>query len=249
VEKTKVTHIAEGFDFLGWNFRKYDGKLLIKPSKKNVKAFLGKIRETVKGNKAAKQENLIGLLNPMIRGWANYHKETVAKETFAKVRREVWKVVWQWATRRHPNKGLHWIKERYFKPDGKREWIFTAKVKDKDGKPREVRLVQANDIKIERYIKIKGEANPFDPAQEAYFESRLGQKMEGNLKGKTQWLRLWWRQDKECPQCHEKITKETGWNIHHILPKSEGGGENMSNLALLHPNCHRQIHSQKLKVA
>ena len=249
VEKTKVTHIEEGFDFLGWNFRKYDGKLLIKPSKKNVKAFLGKIREIVKGNKAAKQENLIGWLNPMIRGWANYHKGTVAKETFAKVRCEVWKVVWQWATRRHPTKGLHWIKERYFKPDGKREWIFTAKVKDKDGKPREIRLVQANDIKIERYIKIKGEANPFDPAQEAYFESRLGQKMEGNLKGKTQWLRLWWRQDKECPQCHEKITKETGWNIHHILPKSEGGGENRSNLALLHPNCHRQIHSQKLKVA
>jgi RNA-directed DNA polymerase len=249
VEKTKVTHIEEGFDFLGWNFRKYDGKLLIKPSKKNVKAFLGKIRETVKGNKAAKQENLIGLLNPMIRGWANYHKGTVAKETFAKVRCEVWKVVWQWATRRHPNKGLHWIKERYFEPDGKREWIFTAKVKDKDGKPREIRLVQANDIKIERYIKIKGEANPFDPAQEAYFESRLGRKMEGNLKGKTKLLRLWWRQDKECPQCHEKITKETGWNIHHILPKSKGGGENMSNLALLHPNCHRQIHSQKLKVA
>lgn len=248
-EKTKATHIEEGFDFLGWNFRKYDGKLLIKPSKKNVKAFLGKIRETVKGNKAAKQENLIGLLNPMIRGWANYHKGTVAKETFAKVRCEVWKALWQWATRRHPNKGLHWIKERYFQSDGKQKWTFTAKVKDKDGKPREIRLVQANAIKIERYIKIKGEANPFDPAQEAYFESRLGRKMEGNLKGKTKLLRLWWRQDKECPQCHEKITKETGWNIHHILPKSEGGGENMSNLALLHPNCHRQIHSQKLKVA
>ena len=71
-EKTKMTHIEEGFDFLGWNFRKYDGKMLIKPSKKNVKAFLGKIRETVKANKTAKQENLIGLLNPMIRGWANY---------------------------------------------------------------------------------------------------------------------------------------------------------------------------------
>lgn len=249
VEKTKITHIEDGFDFLGWNFRKYDGKLLIKPSKKNVKAFLGKIREKVKGNKTAKQENLIGLLNPMIRGWANYHKGTVAKETFAKVRCEVWKALWQWATRRHPNKGLHWIKERYFESDGKQKWTFTAKVKDKDGKPQEIRLVQANDIKIERYIKIKGEANPFDPAQEAYFESRLGRKMEGNLKGKTKLLRLWWRQDKECPQCHEKITKETGWNIHHILPKSEGGGENMSNLALLHPNCHRQIHSQKLKVA
>ncbi len=247
-EKTKITHIEEGFNFLGWNFRKYDGKLLIKPSKKNVKAFLGKIRETVKGNKTAKQENLIGLLNPMIQGWANYHKGTVAKETFAKVDCEVWKTIWQWAVRRHPNKGMHWIKEKYFSSEGKRNWIFTAMTKDKDGNPRELKLVKASDTKIKRHIKIRGKANPFDPKQESYFESRLGWKMEGNLKGKTQLLRLWWQQDKECPHCQEKITKETGWNIHHIQPKSEGGKDNISNLVLLHPNCHRQIHSLKLKV-
>jgi RNA-directed DNA polymerase len=248
VEKTKVTHIEEGFDFLGWNIRKYDGKMLIKPSTKNVKAFLGKIRETVKANKMAQQENLIGLLNRMIRGWVNYHKGTVAKEIFAKVDREIWKTVWQWATRRHPNKGLHWIGERYFKFEGKRNWIFTANTQNKDGKPRAMKLVKASDTKIVRHIKIRGEANPFDPQQEAYFESRLGWKMEGNLKGKIKWLRLWWRQDKECPHCHEKITKETGWHIHPILSKSEGGKDNHSNLVLLHPNCHRQIHSQKLKV-
>lgn len=248
-EKTKVTHIEEGFDFLGWNFRKYDGKLLIKPSKKNVKAFLNNIRETVKGNKTAKQENLIGLLNPKIRGWANYHKGTVAVETFAKIDHEVWKTVWQWATRRHPKKGLRWIKDRYFKQRGNRDWIFTANTKDKEGKPRELKLVNASDTKIERHTKIKGEANPFDPAQESYFESRLGRKMKEKLTGRIQWLRLWWRQDKECPNCHEKITEETGWHVHHILPKSEGGKDNMSNLVLLHPNCHRQIHSQRLEVA
>jgi RNA-directed DNA polymerase len=116
-EKIKVTHIREGFDFLGWNFRKYDGKLLIKPSKKNVKAFLENIRETAKENKTAKQENLIRLLNPKIRGWTNYHKVTVAKETFTEVDHEVWKVLWQWAKRRHSNKGLRWIKDKYFKSD------------------------------------------------------------------------------------------------------------------------------------
>ena len=113
-EKTKITHIEEGFDFLGWNIRKYDGKLLTKPSKKNVKAFLGKIREVVKANDAAKQETLIDLLNPMIRGWVNYHQGAVAKETFAKVDHEIWKAVWNWATRRHPNKGTKGVKDRYF---------------------------------------------------------------------------------------------------------------------------------------
>jgi RNA-directed DNA polymerase len=248
-EKTKVTQIAEGFDFLGWNFRKYDGKLLIKPSKKNVKAFLGNIRETVKGNKTAKQENLIGVLNPKIRGWANYHKGSVAKETFAKVDHEVWKVIWQWATRRHPNKGLRWIKERYFKTEGNRRWTFTANTKTKEGEPRNLKLVRASDTKIQRHIKIRGEANPFDPQQETYFESRLGWIMKERLTGRIKWYRLWWRQDKECPICKEKITEETGWHVHHILPKSEGGKDNSSNLVLVHPNCHRQIHSQRLKVA
>jgi RNA-directed DNA polymerase len=248
-EKTRVTQIEEGFDFLGWNFRKYDGKLLIKPSKKNVKAFLGKIRETVKGNKTAKQENLIGLLNPKIRGWANYHKGTVAKETFVKVDHEVWKVIWQWATRRHPNKEVRWIKERYFNTEGNRNWIFAANTKTKEGKPRTVRLVTASDTKIQRHIKIRGEANPFDPKQETYFEDRLSWKMKENLKGKTKLCRLWWNQDKECPICKVKITEETGWHVHHILPRSEGGKDNISNLVLVHPNCHRQIHSQRLNVA
>src|ERR1700682_5226126 len=116
--KTKVTHIDEGFDFLGWNIRKYNGKLLMKPSKANVKAHLDKIREVIKGNKTAKQANLIRLLNPILRGWANYHRHAVAKETFARVDTYVWSMLWQWAVRRHPEKGARWVKDKYFKTQG-----------------------------------------------------------------------------------------------------------------------------------
>ena len=84
-EKTKVTHISEGFDFLGQNVRKYRGKLLIKPSKKNVQAFLRKIRSIIDENRTAKQQNLIGLLNPVIKGWADYHRHVVSKRIFAHV--------------------------------------------------------------------------------------------------------------------------------------------------------------------
>jgi RNA-directed DNA polymerase len=114
-EKTRITHIREGFDFLGWNFRKYNGKMLMKPSKANVKAHLDKIREVINSNKAAKQANLIRLLNPVLRGWANYHSHVVAKETFARVDARVWSMLWRWAVRRHPNKGARWVKEKYFK--------------------------------------------------------------------------------------------------------------------------------------
>jgi RNA-directed DNA polymerase len=247
-EKTRVTHIKDGFDFLGWNVRKYGGKLLIKPSKKNVKAFLDDIRETVKANKTAKQANLIGLLNPKIRGWANYHKVAVAKRTFYHVDSEVWKTLWQWAKRRHPHKQSPWIKAKYFKTKGNRNWVFAADTSAKNGGQRIMELAKAGDVKIQRHVKIRGEANPFDPKQETYFEDRLGLKMKDSLAGQVKWYRLWWSQDKECPICHEKITKEAGWHVHHILPKSEGGKDNLSNLVMVHPNCHRQIHSQKLPV-
>jgi RNA-directed DNA polymerase len=109
-EKTKIVHIEEGFDFLGWNVRKYDGKLLIKPAKKNVQTFLRKIRKIIRDNKTAKQESLIRLLNPVIRGWANYHQNQVAKETFNNVDSAIWRQLWQWSCRRHPKKSYTWIK-------------------------------------------------------------------------------------------------------------------------------------------
>jgi RNA-directed DNA polymerase len=112
-----------------------------------------------------------------------------------------------------------------------------------------VKLVKASDTKIQRHVKISGEANPFDPSQEAYFEDRLGWKIKDSLTGQAKLLRLWWSQNKPCPICGERITKDSGWNVHHLLPKSEGGKDNLSNLVLVHPTCHRQIHSRKLTVA
>jgi RNA-directed DNA polymerase len=109
-EKTRITHIKDGFDFLGWNIRKYNGKLLMKPSKANVKAHLDKIREIIKANKTAKQASLIRLLNPVLRGWANYHSHVVAKKAFDRVDHEVWSMLWRWAVRRHPKKGARWLK-------------------------------------------------------------------------------------------------------------------------------------------
>ncbi|MCT8962741.1 hypothetical protein MN113_16255 [Pseudomonas veronii] len=89
-EKTKTTHIRDGADFLGWNLRKYNGKLPIKPSKVNIRAHLAKLREVVKTNKTTNQVNLIGLLNPILREWANYHSHVVAKKVFNKIDSEAW---------------------------------------------------------------------------------------------------------------------------------------------------------------
>jgi RNA-directed DNA polymerase len=247
-EKTKIVHIEEGFDFLGWNVRKYGEKLLIKPAKKNVQTFLRKILRIFKENRTAKQENLIRLLNPVIRGWADYHKHQVAKETFNKVDSAIWKQLWQWACRRHPNKPRKWIKDKYFMSEGLRNWVFGTTVKTEDGSVKKVKLVKASDTPIRRHTKIKGAANPFDPAWEEYFENRFGLKMKDSPRGKNQLLILWYMQEGLCPNCHEKITKETGWKIHYIQRKTDGGKGNVLNLMLLHPKCHRQMHSRDKKV-
>ncbi|MDQ2695909.1 MAG: reverse transcriptase domain-containing protein, partial [Pseudomonadota bacterium] len=230
-DKTRVVHIAEGFDFLGWNFRKYDGKLLIKPSRKNVKAFLETIRGIVKGNKTVRQANLIAQLNPVIRGWANYHRGAVAKDTFAKVDHVIWQLLWKWACRRHPNKGKQWIKDRYFRQIGSRSWVFaaqTGKVKI-EGQTETRVLARAGDTPIQRHVKIKAEANPYDPQWETCFEDRLGLKMKESHNGRGRLFRLWWSQGKRCPVCGERITKISGWHVHHITPRHEGDKDIPSN--------------------
>jgi len=171
-EKTKVTHITEGFDFVGWNVRKYNGKLLIKPSKANTKVHLSKVREIIKTNKTIKQVELIRILNPVLRGWANYHRHVVAKKVFACNDAEIWSMLWRWATRRHPNKGARWVKERYFKIRNSRNWVFAAK---EAGKHEEIRLVYEADTPIRRHVKIKSGANPHDPVWTEYLTARKKQ--------------------------------------------------------------------------
>lgn len=104
-EKTCVTSIEQGFDFLGQNLRKYGGKLLIRPSKKNTHTFLEKVRQLIRQNRGFSQTDLIRQLNPVIRGWANFHRHVVAKETFKKVEWALWYSLWRWARRRHSGKG------------------------------------------------------------------------------------------------------------------------------------------------
>lgn len=249
-EKTKITHIDDGFDFLGVNIRKYDGKLLIKPAKKNVSAFLEKLRAFIKGNKALQQDKLIKVLNPMIVGWANYHKYNVASKAFSRVRMEIWRCLWQWAKRRHPNKGKQWVRKKYFLTDGNRQWVFGVETGEllSNGKPKLISLREIGDVKIRRHIKIKAEANPFDLQWETYFEERHARKMLGTLHGRKKLICLWLDQNRRCPVCEQLITSESGWHVHHIVRRVDGGKDGASNLVMLHPNCHNKVHSAGLTV-
>jgi RNA-directed DNA polymerase len=248
-EKTKITHIEDGFDFLGQHVRKYNGKFLTRPSKKNVKAFLTDIRAVIKDNKQATAYGLVATLNPKIRGWANFHRHAAAKTTFAYVDTAIFKALWRWARRRHPTKGKRWVKDRYFGRSGNRNWRFFGKAKDKEGNPTHNWLCLASATPITRYKKIKGDCNPYDPTWELYLEERLGVKMAKALHGKRRLMYLWKEQGGLCPICNQPITHVTGWHNHHIVYKTLGGTDHAENRVLIHPNCHRQVHAKGLTVS
>ncbi len=166
-EKTRITHIEQGFDFLGQNVRKYKNKLLIKPSKKNVTAIKEKIRTVIVKNQTSTQAVLIRQLNPIIRGWASYQRHVVAKETFVKLDDYIFKLLWYWARRRHSRKSAIWVKKKYFPHFKGTEWTFAC-IDDKEL----VRLYRAQIIPIKRHVKIRGNANPCSIDWFEYFEKR-----------------------------------------------------------------------------
>ena len=246
-EKTRITHIEEGFDFLGQNVRKYNGKLLIKPSRKNVRAFLEKVRGVIKANKQATTAGLIALLNPIIRGWAHYHRHVVSSATFCKVDSAIFNCLWRWALRRHRNKPSRWIYRKYFEHFDGTGSVFRERGRGRDGKPTLTCLFHAASLAIVRHVKIKGEANPYDPQWETYFERRLDLTMEANPKRRQQLLRLWFGQQGLCSVCGYKITRMTGWRSHKLIWRVYGGSDNMR--VLLHPHCHLQVHDRERKVS
>lgn len=171
-EKTKITHINDGFDFLSTNVRKYEDKCITKPSKKSIKTFLEDIRETIKANKTTKTETLIHLLNPKIRGWTNYHRWSCAKKTFSYVDYCIFKALWRWAQRRHPRKGATWVKKKYFRTHGLQNWIFSARTSAEKNAGQYVDLFKASSVAVKRHIKIRTEATPYDPSFAEYFLKR-----------------------------------------------------------------------------
>lgn len=189
-EKTRITHISEGFDFLSQNVRKYSGKLLIKPARKSIKALMDKVREVVQDSKAATQEALIAKLNPLIRGWAMYHRHVVAKSCFSSVDRQIWQLLRQWAVRRHRTKSAGWIKHKYFHTEGNRHGVFATNM-GSGGFHCLLPLFRAETVAIVRHVKIISDANPYDPEWNLYFEKRKFAKhfvLEPGLPEADQWL-------------------------------------------------------------
>lgn len=170
--KTRIVHISEGFDFLSQTLRKFGDKLIICPAKAAIKSLLATVREQIRRMRTAPVKDLVGKLNPILRGWAHYHRHVVSAQAFSHIDWEVTQMLWRWARRRHRKKNTRWIQNRYWRvvPDTNR---FTAAWREKSGKRYTLFLFRMSELPIRRHVRIKGAANPYSPSWQDYFAQRV----------------------------------------------------------------------------
>lgn len=247
-EKTKLVHIEEGFDFLGFNLRHYDRKLLIKPQKEKVLAFCRKVGQIIKKMSTVKQENLIRTLNPILQGFANYYQGVVSKETFSYISYRVWKYLWNWCKRRHLKRRFKWVKNKYFRRIKGVEWTFCCETQDKNGEKSLVSLYDISKTPIVRHVKVKGTASPFDAEQADYWENRKTKLGKNKWAKGSKYETVAKQQNWKCPNCGQSLFNGENIETHHIVPVKNGGSNDTENLIHLHSACHKQEHSKsKLK--
>lgn len=254
-EKTKITHITKGFDFLGFNFRKYlkqgkikttnnkweNYKLLIKPQREKVLNLLRDCKRVLLHSKSATQRQIIFLLNPKLIGWGMFFRHCVAKRSFEIIDRELWHKLYRWAKRRHPNKSKSWVIKRYFSRVGKVKAVF----RDKDN---DTILFRLSGIPVKRFVKVKNGMRVFDknPQTLEYWEKREYVNAYNQIHS-VKVRKLYERQRGKCLYCKGQISQndiqDNEVHIHHMKPVSLGGNNGYSNLRLLHTNCHKELHN------
>ena len=242
-EKTKVCHLTEGFDFLGFNIRHYPVtntrsgyKLLIKPSQKSVLALRHRLRKEWKalaGHNAAK---VIRNLTPIIRGWVNYFRTGVSYKTFASLDHFMFQRARRWCRLSHPTKMKWWLRKTYFRTVKGDQWVFGT---------ANAYLIKASWTPILRHVMVKHDYSPDDGTLSDYWEHRLKQRTERLHNTKLRQLARY--QKGRCPNCHDTLDNEEELHIHHTVPRARGGTDDLTNLALMHLYCHQQQHRRSLR--
>ncbi len=253
--KTRLSHTLKtyqgnvGFDFLGFTIRQFpvgkthtgthNGKplgfkTLITPSKEGVQRHLQELRTILQKSQSLPQEELIDQLNPVIHGWALYYRTVVSQRCFETCDHLLVSMLWQKMTRKHPKKSAKWVKEKYWRTVEGNTWTFATS----DGSTlRTLRWHAATPI--QRHTKVKGKVSPFD-GNLLYWAKRL----KDHPLTKTTLGKLLQKQRGKCRWCELFFRDEDHIEIDHITPKSEGGGEELSNKFALHRHCHDQRHAK-----
>lgn len=242
-EKTKIIRADEGFDFLGFHIQQFNGHCITKPQKDKVLNLLKGIREWLRSHKDIPQSEVISYLNPILKGWGNYYRGSASKRVFSYIDNQIWRTLWKWACRRHPNKGKRWIAQKYFAI--KEGWRLKANIQNRRGNLQPITLTKLYDIPIVRHIQVKGTNSPDDANLTEYWEHRLTKFGKITLAKGSRLYNVAQKQRWQCLQCSEHLFNGEELQQHHIKTIKDGGLEYEDNLELIHKNCHTDRHSRK----
>jgi RNA-directed DNA polymerase len=247
-EKTRIVHVAEGFNFLGFTIRNYGKKTLTSPQKDKLKSHLRRIKEILVQNRTATAGNVVDLLNPVIRGWANYYRYGSSSRVFTYADHRLWQMLWKWSCRRHPRKSRRWIRQRYFRRVGQNGWVFFGE-REETGK--RVELAYHTQTPISRYFKVHQAMTPMNPDEVEYWQKRrLGVGLAEIFRHDRR--NLFKRQEGRCAMCNvpfDTLGNDTETDVHHILPRRKGGENGPDNLVMVHRWCHHAHHARDGKQA
>ena len=245
-DKTRIVHLTEGFDFLGFNVRHYPApktarsgyKLLIKPSKESVREFKERMRHEWTALKGHNTMEVLKRLNPIVRGWANYFRIGVSKHTFETLDHWMFVRSARHVRPNHSRKGWRWCRKKYWgalNPKRADRWVF-------GDKETGAYLLKLSWTPIKRHVLVKGSASPDDPELRGYWIERERRKLDNDLLP-PRFMGLARAQRGSCSHCGASLFNGEALHRHHLLPKSEGGTDKRSNVQLLHLYCHQQIHA------
>ncbi|GFE69370.1 HNH endonuclease signature motif containing protein [Chroococcus sp. FPU101] len=227
---------------MGFNVRSYNGKCLIKPQKEKVIAKRREIKEWLKSHINVEAADVIRYLNPIIRGWGNYYKHSVAKEIFASLDHDLVHPLLRWARKKHGKRKTKWIRYYYFGRVGGDNWVFKAKTKNRKGRETLINIIQLAKIPIVRHVKVKLDTSPDDPDMRDYWEKRLTRYGRTRFSDGSKLQKVAINQGWKCPVCGEHLLNGEEWDTHHKLPVREGGTDEETNLVHVHKTCHINLH-------
>ena len=240
-EKTRIVHLTEGFDFLGWNVRHYPVKttrtgykLLITPSNVSVRKIKATLRAAWRRLDGSNAGAVIKALTPIVRGWALYHRSAVASQAFKDLDYWMFRKEMNFVRASHPSKPWYWRKQRYWgnlNARRKDHWVF-------GDRPSGHYLLRFRWFKIRRHVMVKGTSSPDDAQLREYWAKRSAAKSHDLSPHKQRIARI---QNHVCPLCGESIHNGEEIHAHHI------NGRKDDDVILVHLYCHQQAHSPKGK--
>lgn len=231
--KTKVVHIDDGFDFLGFTVRRYRGTVLTRPQKAKVVQHLRTIGDYLRHHRQAGPSQVIGDLAPLIRGWTAYYRHGASKHVFHSSDHHVQAKLWRWAKRRHPTKSAAWVRSRYFDHG----WNLV------DGRAK---LARHDDVAVTRHAKVQGKRSPLNPDDQSYWETRRRRRLKETMRSPKR-SALLRQQDYRCAMCGTWFDPDEDiplMDAHHGTPRHCGGSDHMVNLQLVHRWCHHAHHAR-----